>query len=111
MRQLGIVFAVTFFAGCAEEGLCTRPDPWPKIELSTVQADPACQPMDAVEVRAGERDPTPHEMLRAFAAERGANYVVLDAFGAITTSDDILAVTRARLFRCPIALFTWYRHP
>jgi len=55
-----------------------------------------------------EHEPTSHELLRAYAAERGANYVVLDAFGAIRTDDDIVAVTRARLFRCPVALTSYF---
>lgn len=98
------------FAGCVTEEQCLRPDPWSGIRLSAVEAAPDCQPLGGVEVRAGQRGPTSHELLREYAGERGANYVVLDAFGVITTSDDILAVTRARLFRCPVAL-TWYRHP
>jgi hypothetical protein len=95
-------------AACVEERVCARPDPPPAIALSTIEADPACQPIESVEMQSGEREPSSHELLRAYAAQKGANYVVLDAFGAITTIDDVLAVTRARLFRCPIAL-TSYR--
>jgi hypothetical protein len=111
MGQVGCAVAATLLAGCIEERLCARPDPVPGIELSTVEAAPTCQPIDAVEMRSGERDPTSHELLRAYAAERGANYVVLDAFGVITTSEDILAVTLSRLFRCPTTPLTWYHHP
>jgi hypothetical protein len=66
--------------------------------------------MGAVEVRAGEHDPSSHDLLRMYAVEHGATYVVLDAFGVIATSDDVFAVTRARLFRCPTEL-VWYRRP
>jgi hypothetical protein len=104
------VLLLMLLAGCAEERECVRPDPAPWIELTTVEASPACQPMEAVDMQSGEHEPTSHELLRAYAAERGANYVVLDAFGAIRTDDDILAVTRARLFRCPGTL-TSYFHP
>jgi len=100
-------FALVVLTGCAEERVCVRPDrPW--VELSTVEAGPACQPLEAVEMQSGEHDPSSHELLRAYAADRGANYVVLDAFGAIKTDDDILAITRARLFRCPIALTSYF---
>jgi hypothetical protein len=108
--RVGLAFAAALLGGCVAEEECVRPDPPPQIRLSAIEAAPDCQPIGAVEVRAGERDPTPHEQLREYAAERGANYVVLDAFGAVPTGDDIVAVTRARLFRCPIAL-TWYQHP
>jgi hypothetical protein len=104
------VFAwlATCLVGCAEERVCTRIDSAPRVELSTVEALPACQPMEAVEMRSGEHEPTGHELLREYAAERGANYVVLDAFGAIRTYEEIVAVNWARLFRCPVAL-TSYR--
>ena len=94
--------------GCAEERVCVRPDPAPFIELSTTEASASCQLLDAVEMQSGEREPSSHELLRAYAAERGANYVVLDAFGAIKTDDDIVAVTRARLFRCPVELTSYF---
>jgi hypothetical protein len=102
--------AAALFAGCVEENLCVRPDPVPQPKLSTVEAAPGCQPMGAVELRSGEHDPTSHDLLRSYAAEHGATYVVLDAFGVIATSEDVLAVTRARLFRCPDEL-VWYGHP
>jgi hypothetical protein len=110
MRRVGFALAATLFAGCAEENACVRPDLVPQPKLSTVEAAPDCQPMGAVEVRAGEHDPTSHELLRLYAANHGATYVVLDAFGVIATSDEVYAVTRARLFRCPTEL-VWYRHP
>lgn len=104
MRQASLGFLVILLAGCAEENVFRRPPPVPGVELSTVEAIADCQAVQAVEVRSGQRDPTTHELLRAFAAEKGANYVVLDAFGVVADEDDIFAVTRARLFRCPVAL-------
>jgi hypothetical protein len=95
-------FMATWLVGCVEERVCARLDPAPWIELSTVPAGPACEPMEAVEMHSGERDPTGHELLREYAAARGANYVVLDAFGALRTGEEIVAVNRARLFRCPV---------
>ncbi len=109
-RRVGFALAASVLAGCVEEAPCVRPDPVPQPRLSTVEAAPDCQPMGAVEVRSGEHDPTSHELLRSYALEHGATYVVLDAFGVIATSDDVYAVTRARLFRCPNEL-VWYRHP
>jgi hypothetical protein len=107
--QVAFAVAITLLSGCVEESLCTRPDSLPAIELSAVEAAPECRPLDAVEIRSGERGPTSHQLLRAYAAEHGANYVVLDAFGVIRTSEDILAVTLARLFWCPATELTWYR--
>ncbi len=108
--RVGFGLAATLLAGCVEENPCVRLDPVPQPKLSTVEAAPGCQPMGAVEVRSGEHDPTSHELLRSYAAEHGATYVVLDAFGVIATSENVFAVTRARLFRCPNEL-VWYRHP
>jgi hypothetical protein len=104
LRTLGLVLAAALIAGCAEPEAPARPDPVRGVELSTVEAPAGCKPLEAVEVRSGHHDPTSHELLRAFAAERGANYVVLDAFGVLAETDDIFAITRARLFQCPIAL-------
>ena len=109
-RPIGFALAATLLAGCVDATPCVRPDPVPLPTLSTVEAVPGCQPIGAVEVRSGEHDPTSHELLRSYAVERGANYVVLDAFGVLTTRDDLFAVTRARLFRCPHEL-VWYRRP
>jgi len=104
MRTVSWAIAAALIGGCADQEAFTRPAPAPGIELSTVEAAACCRPIGAVEVQSGQRDPTSHELLRAFAAERGANYVVLDAFGVLTNIDDVFAVTRARLFQCPIAL-------
>jgi hypothetical protein len=101
---------VTLIAGCAEDELLTRPGPMRGVELTTVEASPACRWIEAVEVRSGHRDPTANEMLSAHAFERGANYVVLDAFAVVANSEDIYAVTRARLYQCPIAMVC-YRCP
>jgi hypothetical protein len=101
---------VMLIAGCAEDEFPSRPGPMRGVELSTVEAPPTCRPIEAVEVRSGHHDPTSHEMLSAHALERGANYVVLDAFAVVANSNDIYAVTRARLFQCPIALVC-YRCP
>jgi hypothetical protein len=109
-RRVGFALAATLLAGCAEENACVRTDPVPQPTLSTVEAAPNCQPIGAVEVRSGEHDPTSHELLRSYAVDHGATYVVLDAFGVIATRDDVFAVTRARLFRCPTEL-VWYHRP
>jgi hypothetical protein len=104
MSKAWWVLAVIGLGACAEDEVVRRPDPLPSIELSTVEAPPRCMPIQGVEVRSGSRDPAAHEVLKAFAAERGANYVVLDAFGVVSNDDDIVAVSRARLFRCPVEL-------
>jgi hypothetical protein len=111
MRQVCWGLVATLLAGCVEEEVLRRPDPMPGVELSTEQASPACRPVEAVEVRSGQQDPTTHELLRAFAVERGANYVVLDAFGVVANNDDIFAITRARLFQCPVTLVCYRCRP
>ncbi len=108
MRQVPLGLFAILLAGCAEENPFRRPPPVPGVELSTVEAVADCRPVQAVEVRSGQHDPTSHELLKAFAAEQGANYVVLDAFGVVAEEDDIFAVTRARLFRCPVALVCYH---
>jgi hypothetical protein len=109
MRQVCWAMVATVLAGCSEAELLRRPDPVPGVELSNRQARAECRPVEAVEVRAGHHDPTSHELLKALAAERGANYVVLDAFAVVSTSDDIYAITQARLFQCPPTLVCWPR--
>ena len=106
MRHLSLI--ALLLAGCVETEMLSRPEPVPGVELSTVEAPLSCGWIAAVEVQSGQHDPTSHELLRSFAAGKGANYVVLDAFGVVANTDDIFAVTRARLYRCPVAL-TCYR--
>jgi hypothetical protein len=104
MRQVWWALVAVVLAGCAEEQGIRRFDPAPAVELSAFEASPQCMPVDAVEVRSGMHDPSAHEVLKSLAAERGSNYVVLDSFGVVAADEDIIAIARARLFRCPVQL-------
>jgi hypothetical protein len=67
--------------------------------VPVTNADPrGCAAVEAVEIRSAPRECPSIEMLRAYASERGANYVVLDAF---SVRDDDEVVTLGRLFACP----------
>jgi len=101
---LGIALAG---AGCAEEALergpARRAD---AVQLSNREPGPACRPLECVEVRSGHDDVTSSDALRAYAAERGANYIVIDTFSVFAEHDDVL--TRARLFCCPAFVVATY---
>jgi hypothetical protein len=109
MRQWALGMAV-LLAGCVEEEDVRPTRVIQRVQLSVSEPPPGCRPLDAVEVRSGQRDPTTHEVLSEYAAERGANYVVLDSFAVLDARDDIFAVTRARLFSCPVS-FVGYGCP
>jgi len=105
MRRMSSAFMIVVgLYGCAVERSYTRPEEVRGVELSTMPAAPECRLIGAVEVRSGQKEPTTHAVLKAVAVARGANYAVLDAFGVIPENDDIVAVTRARLFECPLSL-------
>lgn len=78
---------------CAQ--LPAAPDP---VILAGVEPAAACAPVEAVEIRSAPRDCSSRDMLRAWALDRGANYVVLDAF-SVRDDDEVVAL--ARLFTCP----------
>jgi hypothetical protein len=107
MKRCDALLALALLGGCAHEEDVAPTRPPMRVEFSTFDPGAACRTLDAVEVRAGQRDPTTHELLNEYAIRRGANYVVLDSFGAFDDSEDIIAVTRARLLSCPLALVCW----
>jgi hypothetical protein len=72
------------------------------VQIADREPGGACRPVVAVEVRSGPNDLPSADTLRAYAHERGANYVVLDTFSVYDESDTQV-LTRARLFRCPLA--------
>jgi hypothetical protein len=98
------VLAAWLLSGCAEDDLLTRPGTRPGVAFTTVEPAASCRSIETVEVRAGHHDPTSHEMLSQVAVERGANYVVLESYGVMASDSDIYAVTRARLYQCPIPM-------
>jgi hypothetical protein len=73
------------------------------VQLTNREPGSACRHIAAVEVRAGRDDLPSAETLRAYAQDRGANYVVIDAFRVCDESEDATVLTQARLFRCPLA--------
>jgi hypothetical protein len=111
MKRFYALFALTLLGGCMQEEEVMPTRPLMRVEFSTVDPGPSCRPVGAVEVRAGERDPTTHEILNAYALERGGNYVVLDSFGVIDGLEDIYAVTRARVLACPVSLVAYGCRP
>lgn len=89
-------------AACAEDEVETRVhDAADEVQLANRDPGGACQNVDAVEVRSRRNDLPTSDMLRAYAEERGANYVVVDTFSVYEENDDSTVLTRARLFRCP----------
>lgn len=89
-------------AGCADEEVDRRPTPVPApVQLSNREPGPGCHPVECVEVRSGQNERPTSDALVAYAARRGANYVVLDTFTVYDEPDDESVLTRARLFRCP----------
>lgn len=109
MGRAGRVLAIALLGGCAGPEVLRRPATVPGVAVSMVEAPAGCRPLEAVEVRAGRSDPIAHALLRAFAVERGANYVVVDAFGVVADEDEVFAVARARLFACPVTLARYHR--
>lgn len=94
--------ALLLCAGCADEELDPRPTPIDDaVQLTNREPGPACRPLECVEVRSGRQDSPTSDALRAYAAHRGANYVVLDTFAVYDEPEDEAVLTRARLFRCP----------
>jgi hypothetical protein len=110
MKRVYALLALTLIGGCMEEEEVVPTRPPMRVEFSTVEPT-GCRPLDTVEVRAGQRDPTTHELLNAYALEKGANYVVLHSFGVLDSGDDIYAVTRAQLLACPIPLVAYRCRP
>ncbi len=110
-RALPSLFAVVFAAaGCAEgerERVHDRAD---EVQIGERAPGPACRPLEWVEVRSGHGDEPGSQALRAYAVERGANYVVIDTFRVLDDGDEEGVLTRARLFACPpppVAVADW----
>ena len=96
-------------AGCADEEIDRRPTRVDDaVQLSNREPGPACRPLECVEVRSGREERPTGDALRAYAAYRGANYVVLDTFAVYDEPDDEAVLTRARLFRCPAVVAVTY---
>lgn len=102
-RWIPLVVALSC-AACVEDEVDTRlHDVADEVQFANRDPGGACRNLDAIEVRSGRNDLPSSEMLRAYAEERGANYVVLDTFRVYDDDEDATVLTRARLFRCPPA--------
>lgn len=89
-------------AGCAEEELERVPTRCSgDVVLSNREPGAACRALEAIEVRSGRDDEPTGDAMRAYAASRGANYVVVDTFSVYDEGDESSVLTRARLFACP----------
>ena len=102
-RALPSLFVIALIGGgCAEAELDRAPTgPADTVQLSNREPGSACRPLECVEVRSGRDDEPSSEVLRSYAADRGANYVVIDTFSVLDERTDEAVLTRARLFRCP----------
>lgn len=103
MKRALLFFAIALAAGgCAEEEVERAPTrPADTVQVASRDPGPGCRRLECVEVRSGRDDEPSSEALRAYAAERGANYVVVDNFSVYDDDADFLVLTRARLFACP----------
>lgn len=74
------------------------------VQLTNREPGSAWRHIAAVEVRAGHDDLPSAETLRAYAPDRGANDVVIDALRVCEESEDATVLAQARLFRGPLVL-------
>ena len=102
-RLLSLAIAL-FTAACAEdESIRLSEHVADVVQLADREPAGDCRPIVAVEVHSGRNDLPSADTLRAYAHQRGANYVVIDTFSVYDGGDDSEVLTRARLFRCPLA--------
>jgi hypothetical protein len=105
MMRAQLFFAIALAAaaiGCAEDELERAPGHvGDEVQVANRDPGPACRALAAVEVRSGRDDEPSENALRDYAAERGANYVVIDTFSVYDETEDSQVLTRARLFSCP----------
>jgi hypothetical protein len=100
MKPTLLLFTIALATNCAEERLergSTRAADG--VQVANREPGSDCRALDAVEVRSSRADAPTLEQLRVYAAERGANYVVIDRFSVYDERDEVL--TRGRLFSCP----------
>jgi hypothetical protein len=98
---MGIALAC---AACVEDEVGVRvQDVVDEVQFANRDPGGACRNVAAIEVRSGRNDLPSSEMLRAYAEERGANFVVIDTFSVCEEHEEAAVLTRARLFRCPLA--------
>ncbi|MCU1277348.1 MAG: hypothetical protein JWM53_894 [bacterium] len=71
------------------------------VQLGNRDPGHGCCGLEGVEVRSGNGERSTFETVRAYAAGRDANYVVIDAFRVDDMPGHEAVLTRARLFRCP----------
>ena len=98
LRALPCVLLLLLTAGCAEEELVRLPSrPASAVYLSEHEPGSCCRALGGVAVASGPFDLPTRDTLREEALDRGANYVVLDAFSVL----DERVLARARLYACP----------
>jgi hypothetical protein len=100
---LGRVLCCTLWVcGCAEAELERTPTAIADaVEISSRAPGAACAPLETLEVHSGKHDSPTTEVLRQYAWQRAANYVVLDTFSVYDEKDADVVLVRARLYRCP----------
>jgi hypothetical protein len=103
-RSLPWLFPLTLLAsGCVDEELDRAPTRVADVvQVSNRNPSPRCHGLESVEVRSGKREASTSDALRAYAAARGSNYVVVDTFSVFAAETETVILTRARLFACPL---------
>ncbi len=98
MKQVPWLLLGLVALGCAEEEGARIPTPPPHaVVLSNREPGSCCHALGNVEAQSDHDEAATSETLRAYAAERGANYVMLDGFVVF----DERVIARARIFDCP----------
>jgi hypothetical protein len=97
VRMREALALVAIVAGCAADAPSRGRV---AVEMSSREPERDCAWLGVLEVRAPPRARTAQEMLGAWAAERGGNYVVVDAF-SVRAEPETEVVARARLYACP----------
>lgn len=102
MRELLTMAAAILVVGCGAETVTTPLRHSDAVTLSNVPPHPSCRALEMAEVRAPEGQTRVYELLRGWAAEVGANYVVVDSFAVIDGGTESEVIARARLFHCRV---------
>jgi hypothetical protein len=98
MKRAPCLLLAILALGCAEEEGARVSTPPPRaVVMSNREPGSCCRALGNVEAQSDHDDATTSETLRAYAAARGANYVVLEGFVVF----DERVIARARIFDCP----------
>lgn len=100
--MLSILSFVSFVVGCQEATTTTPLRNADAVTLSNIAPHPSCRSLEMAEVRAPEGQSRVYDLLRTYAADLGANYVVIDSFAVIDGGTETEVIARARLFYCRV---------